>query len=74
MSRPAERVVTTSAGRASNGSSDAGVDQGLVADDEDKLIKIGAKVVSHGCYVIFQVAEVTRTASGSSRSYGRSHH
>ena len=54
MSRPAERVVTTSAGRASNGSSDAGGDQGLVA---------GAKVVSHGCCVIFQMAEVARTAS-----------
>jgi hypothetical protein len=25
---------------------------------KDKLIKIGAKVVSHGRYVIFQVAEV----------------
>jgi hypothetical protein len=24
----------------------------------EKLIKIGAKVVSHGCYVTFQMAEV----------------
>jgi hypothetical protein len=24
----------------------------------EKLIKIGAKVVSHGCYVTFQIAEV----------------
>ena len=38
---------------------DAGADQGLVADDlKDKLIKIGAKVVSHGRYVVFQMAEV----------------
>ena len=25
---------------------------------KEKLIKIGAKVVSHGCYVAFQMAEV----------------
>lgn len=25
---------------------------------KQKLIKIGAKVVSHGCYVAFQMAEV----------------
>jgi Transposase DDE domain group 1 len=25
---------------------------------KEKLIKIGAKVVSHGCYVAFQLAEV----------------
>src|ERR1700732_4694045 len=38
---------------------DAGADQGLVADEsEEKLIKIGAKVVSHGRYVAFQMAEV----------------
>jgi hypothetical protein len=37
----------------------AGADQGLVADQpEEKLIKIGAKVVSHGRYVAFQMAEV----------------
>ena len=24
----------------------------------EKLIKIGAKVVSHGCYITFQMAEV----------------
>jgi hypothetical protein len=24
----------------------------------EKLIKVGAKVVSHGCYVTFQMAEV----------------
>jgi len=31
----------------------------LVADEtEEKLIKIGAKVVSHGRYVAFQMAEV----------------
>ena len=38
---------------------DAGADQGLVADEpEEKLIKIGAKVVHHGRYVAFQMAEV----------------
>src|ERR1700731_1481913 len=38
---------------------DAGADQGLVADEpEGELIKIGAKVVSHGRYVAFQMAEV----------------
>jgi hypothetical protein len=47
---------------------------------KDKLIKIDAKVVSHGRYVIFQMAEVaiarqcSRRFCGSSRSYGRSHH
>ena len=47
---------------------------------KDKLIKIGAKVVSHGRYVIFQMAEVAiarqmfQEFCGSSRSYGRSHH
>jgi hypothetical protein len=25
---------------------------------KEKLIKIGAKIVSHGCYVAFQMAEV----------------
>ena len=25
---------------------------------KEKLIKIGAKIVSHGCYVTFQMAEV----------------
>jgi hypothetical protein len=31
----------------------------LVADEpEEKLIKIGAKLVSHGRYVAFQMAEV----------------
>jgi hypothetical protein len=33
-------------------------DQGLVASLKEKLIKIGAKVVSHGRYVAFQMAEV----------------
>ena len=28
----------------------------------EKLIKIGAKVVSHGCYVTFQMAEVVVSA------------
>jgi hypothetical protein len=38
---------------------DAGADQGLVTDEsEGKAIRIGAKVVSHGRYVIFQMAEV----------------
>ena len=38
---------------------EAGADQGLVADEsEEKLIKIGANVVSHGRYVAFQMAEV----------------
>jgi len=48
---------------------------------KDKLIKIGAKVVSHGRYVIFQMAEVapsygkcSRRFCGSSRNCGRSHH
>jgi hypothetical protein len=26
---------------------------------KEKLIKVGAKVVSHGCYVVLQMAEVT---------------
>ena len=38
---------------------DAGADQGSLTSLKDKLIKIGAKVVSHGRYVIFQMAEVT---------------
>ncbi len=38
---------------------DAGADQRLVATSlKDKLIKIGAKVGSHGRYVAFQMAEV----------------
>ena len=38
---------------------DARADQRLVADEpKEKLIKIGAKVVSHGRYVAFQMAEV----------------
>ena len=38
---------------------DARADQGLVLTSlKDKLIKIGAKVVSHSRYVIFQMAEV----------------
>src|SRR5262249_20576281 len=38
---------------------DAGADQGLVADDpEGQADQIGAKVVSHGRYVVFQMAEV----------------
>ena len=47
---------------------------------KDKLIKIGAKVVSHDRYVVFQMAEVatrgkcSKRFCGSSRSYGRSHH
>lgn len=39
---------------------------------KEKLIKIGAKVVSHGRYVAFQMAEVA--IRGSSRNCGRSHH
>jgi Transposase DDE domain group 1 len=47
---------------------------------KEKLIKIGAKVVSHGRYVVFQMAEVAITRQmfqeipGLSRNYGRSHH
>src|SRR5262249_32580710 len=44
---------------------------------KEKLIKIGAKVVSHGRYVVFQMAEVakcSRRFCGSSRNCGRSHH
>ena len=47
---------------------------------KEKLIKIGAKVVSHGRYVIFQMAEVAiarqtfQEFCGSSRNCGRSHH
>ena len=47
---------------------------------KEKLIKNGAKVVSHGRYVIFQMAEVAiarqmfQEILRSSRSYGRSHH
>jgi hypothetical protein len=38
---------------------DTGADQGLVLTSlKEKLIKIGAKVVSHGRYVVFQMAEV----------------
>ena len=38
---------------------DAGADQDWSPTSlKDKLIKIGAKVVSHGRYVIFQMAEV----------------
>jgi hypothetical protein len=38
---------------------DARADQGLVTDSlKEKLIKIGAKVVSHGRYIAFQMAEV----------------
>ena len=32
--------------------------QAAVPSLKDKLIKIGAKVVSHGRYVVFQMAEV----------------
>jgi hypothetical protein len=45
---------------------------------KEKLIKIGAEVVRHGRYAIFQIAEVAiarrmlREFCGSSRSYG--HH
>ncbi len=47
---------------------------------KEKLIKIGAKVVSHGRNVAFQMAEVaihgkcSRRFCGSLRNYGRSHH
>jgi hypothetical protein len=47
---------------------------------KDKLIKIGAKVMNHGRYVVFQMAEVaiarqmSKRFYRSSRSYGRSHH
>ena len=47
---------------------------------KEKLIKIGAKVVSHGRYVAFQMAEVAiprqmfQRFCGSSRDCGRSHH
>ena len=47
---------------------------------KDKLIKIGAKVVSHGRYVIFQMArspsrgKCSKRFCGSSRNCGRSHH
>ncbi len=44
----------------------------------EKLIKIGAKVVSHGRYVTFQLAEVTVSrqmfADILSRSPGYGHH
>jgi hypothetical protein len=45
---------------------------------QEKLIKIGAKVVGHGRYVIFQMAEIaiarkcSKRFCGSSRSCGRS--
>jgi hypothetical protein len=32
--------------------------QGLVDDGKEKLIKISAKIVSHGRYVAFQMAEI----------------
>jgi hypothetical protein len=31
------------------------------ASVKEKLIKIGMKVVGHGCYIAFQVVEVCRT-------------
>ena len=34
------------------------VEQGSLTTLREKLVKIGAKVVSHGRYVIFQLAEV----------------
>lgn len=44
---------------------------------KEKLTKIGAKVVSHGRYVAFQMAEVAihgkRSRSGAWQSCGRSH-
>ncbi len=47
---------------------------------KDKLIKIGAKVVNHGRYVIFRWprspshGKCSKGFCGSSRSYGRRHH
>jgi hypothetical protein len=44
---------------------------------KDKLIKTGAKVVRHGRYVVFQMAEVAiarQRFCGSSRNCGRSRH
>jgi hypothetical protein len=52
----------------------------LMTSLKEKLIKIGAKVVSHGRYVAFQMAEVAThgicspTFCGSSRNCGRRHH
>jgi hypothetical protein len=37
---------------------DAGADQWSLTSLKEKLIKIGAKIVSHGRYVAFQMAEV----------------
>ncbi len=34
------------------------VEQGSLTTLQEKLVKIGAKVVSHGRYVTFQLAEV----------------
>jgi hypothetical protein len=39
---------------------------------KEKLIKIGAKVVSHGRYVAFQMAEVATAAATTSASVRRS--
>ena len=48
-----------------------GADQGLVAESlKEKLIKIGAKVVSHGRYVVFQMAEVASHDKYSRRYSG----
>ena len=41
---------------------------------KEKLIKIGARVVSHSRYVAFQMAEVAIPLCSSSRNCGRSHH
>jgi hypothetical protein len=35
------------------------VEEWSLTSSREKLIKIGAKVLSHGRYVIFQMAEVT---------------
>ena len=34
------------------------VEQWSLTTLRDKLIKIGAKIVRHGCYVVFQMAEI----------------
>jgi hypothetical protein len=43
---------------------------GTVSSLKEKLIKTGAKVVSHGCSVAFQMAEVAITRQCSRRFCG----
>jgi hypothetical protein len=59
VSKGAVKWTGFRAGNFPTDAGDAGADQRLVADKpQGELIKIGAKVVRHGRYVAFQMAEV----------------